>query len=83
MTPNIAIMAKYLPSGIYCSCFLDVECKNGWWEQLLLCCDRPNCTWHTPMVAGINYIPAEAKALPREGGIGSCMAKARVCKSQQ
>ena len=26
------------------------------------------------MVAGITYIPAEAKALPREGGIGSCGA---------
>ncbi len=24
------------------------------------------------MVAGIYYIAAEAKALPREGGIGSC-----------
>ncbi len=24
------------------------------------------------MVAGIDYIPAEAKALPREGGISFC-----------
>ncbi len=25
------------------------------------------------MVAGITYIPAKAQALPREGGIGSCI----------
>ncbi len=30
------------------------------------------CTWHTPVVAGMYYTPAMTKALPREGGIGSC-----------
>ena len=28
-----------------------------------------NCTWHTLMVAGINYIPAKAKTLPHEGAL--------------
>ena len=27
------------------------------------------------MVAGMKYVPAEAKALPYKGGIGSCVCK--------
>ncbi len=38
---------------------------DGCWHKLHSCFTR-----HTPMVAGINYIPAEAKALTHEGGIG-------------
>jgi len=34
------------------------------WPFCLFGC---GCTWHTRMVAGINYMPAEAKALPHEG----------------
>ncbi len=39
--------------------------------------DRPIVHGIPRMLAGINYNPAEAKALPRGGGIGSCVQHSR------
>lgn len=41
-------------------------------------CDRPVVHGIIPIIASIDYIPAEAKALPCKGAIGFCEADASV-----
>ena len=57
-----------------CSVFLPFSALL---QSIIISRDRPIVHGPPHMVASINYIPAKVKALPRGGGIGSCMQHSR------
>ena len=63
-------MAKWLASRIYCSYFLmlglKVDGESNYYQVVI-----GLLYMASPMVAGIIYVPADAKALPREGASAS------------